>query len=119
MFINLFDNAQDAIENEGHIEVITRLSKQNKSVRIDFSDNGVGIPPSDREKLFLPYFTTKKRGTGLGLAIVNRIIVDHNGSIEARNNFPKGTIFSIEIPYFPFHLKVVSNTQKGLKKTGT
>ena len=65
---------------------------------IRFSDDGIGIPIADRDKLFLPHFTTKKRGTGLGLAIVNRIVVDHSGTITVRNNQPKGTTFEIQIP---------------------
>ena len=68
-------------------------------VQIEFSDNGAGIPAADREKLFLPHFTTKKRGTGLGLAIVNRIVIDHNGSIKVQDNYPKGTSFIIHLPY--------------------
>ena len=66
---------------------------------MEFSDNWQGIPSSDREKLFLPYFTTKKRGTGLGLAIVNRIIIDHKGTIKVEDNYPKGTKFIIDLPY--------------------
>ena len=68
-------------------------------VRIDFSDNGAGISAVDRENLFLPHFTTKKRGTGLGLAIVNRIVIDHNGTIKVQDNYPKGTTFIINLPY--------------------
>jgi two-component system nitrogen regulation sensor histidine kinase NtrY len=62
------------------------------------SDNGPGIGAADREKLFMPYFSTKKRGSGLGLAIVRRIIVEHGGSIEASDNTPTGTQFVIELP---------------------
>jgi len=98
VFINLFENALDALEEDGIIEITTRWDTSSKLVKIDFSDNGMGISPDDRDKLFLPHFTTKKRGTGLGLAIVNRIISDHNGTIQVRENEPKGTIFTIELP---------------------
>ncbi len=98
VFINLFDNAFDAMEEKGIIQINTRWDTLNKKIIIDFSDNGSGISPEDRNKLFLPHFTTKKRGTGLGLAIVNRIISDHGGTITVRNNEPRGTIFSIELP---------------------
>lgn len=98
VFINLFVNAVDAIGENGIIEISTRLNTQSKRVKIDFSDNGIGIASTDRDKLFLPYFTTKKRGTGLGLAIVHRIIADHNGTIQVRDNYPKGTVFVIELP---------------------
>jgi two-component system nitrogen regulation sensor histidine kinase NtrY len=101
VFINLFDNAKDAIGEEGTIEVKTRLIQEKQIARIEFSDTGVGIPSTERGKLFMPYYTTKKRGTGLGLAIVHRIIVDHDGEIKARDNTPKGTTFIIEVPCVP------------------
>ncbi len=98
VFINLFDNALDALDTNGQITITTYLDAQAKRVKIDFSDNGVGINPQDREKLFLPHFTTKKRGTGLGLAIVTRIINDHRGVIQVRSNEPKGSIFTLDFP---------------------
>ncbi len=98
VFINLFDNALDALSPEGTITINTWLHSDSGRVRIEFSDDGSGIQPQDREKLFLPHFTTKKRGTGLGLAIVSRIIIDHNGLIQVRENHPKGTTFIIELP---------------------
>jgi len=98
VFINLFDNALDALDPDGLIEITTYWDPENRRVKIDFSDNGKGIHPPDRDKLFLPHFTTKKRGTGLGLAIVTRIINDHKGIIQVRSNEPKGTIFTLEFP---------------------
>ena len=62
------------------------------------ADDGPGIPAAEREKLFLPYYSTKRRGSGLGLAIVRRIIAEHGGSIEVGDNTPRGTRFSIELP---------------------
>ncbi|MFQ5671884.1 MAG: ATP-binding protein [Nitrospinales bacterium] len=105
LFINLFENARDAINGKGIIEISTRLNTQKKRVNIEFSDNGVGISSASRDKLFLPYYTTKKRGMGLGLAIVNRIVIDHNGAIQVRDNYPRGTVFSIELPYSPVYPK--------------
>jgi two-component system nitrogen regulation sensor histidine kinase NtrY len=67
-------------------------------VCIEVRDTGAGIPPQVRDKLFLPYFTTKKGGSGLGLAIVNRIVADHGGCISVRDNTPRGSIFAIELP---------------------
>ncbi len=98
VLINLFENSIDAIQEGGNIEITTRLMTKNKVVRIEFSDDGMGISSPDREKLFMPHFTTKKRGTGLGLAIVHRIIADHNGKIEVADNDPKGTVFRIDLP---------------------
>ena len=62
------------------------------------ADDGIGVSPEDKDKLFVPYFSRKKTGTGLGLAIVNRIISDHNGRITASDNNPTGTKFIIELP---------------------
>ncbi len=62
------------------------------------ADDGPGIPAAERDKLFLPYYSTKGRGSGLGLAIVRRIIVEHGGSIEVHDNKPTGTRFVIELP---------------------
>lgn len=99
VFINLFENAIDALDENGLIQISTRIIQEKKIVRIEFKDDGSGIAPADRDKLFLPHFTTKKRGTGLGLAIVNRIIIDHNGSIQVKDNHPRGTVFVIDLPY--------------------
>ena len=66
VFINLFDNAKDAIGEEGVIEVKTRLIQEKQIARIEFSDTGVGIPSTEREKLFMPYYTTKKARNRFG-----------------------------------------------------
>ena len=97
-FINLFENAIDAIEEKGEIHISTRYDRARKMVTIEFADNGVGIDPKNLNKLFQPHYTTKKRGSGLGLAIVNRIIVDHNGTIQIQENHPRGTKIVIELP---------------------
>jgi two-component system nitrogen regulation sensor histidine kinase NtrY len=61
-------------------------------------DTGRGVPPEDRDRLFLPYFSTKKSGTGLGLAIVYQIVAEHGGQIRAEDNRPRGTRIVIELP---------------------
>ena len=112
VLINLFENATDAIDEGGTIEIHTKIIDEKNLIRIEFSDNGTGISSADREKLFLPHFTTKKRGTGLGLAIVNRIIFDHNGTIKFQNNYPKGTSFIIDLPYSQTTLEVKKSIPK-------
>ena len=69
-----------------------------KIARISILDNGVGIPESNRSRIFEPYFSTKEHGTGLGLAIVRRIVEDHNGFIRALSNEPQGTKIIVELP---------------------
>ena len=98
VMINIFDNAVHAISNKGKIDVKLRFDLASNMAFIDITDNGPGIRDEDKERLFLPYFSTKKEGTGLGLAIANRIIAEHRGYIRVRDNEPKGTIFTMEIP---------------------
>jgi two-component system nitrogen regulation sensor histidine kinase NtrY len=98
VIINLVDNAIEATERRGQIVVETQLDASNSVVRVVVADNGPGIPASEREKLFLPYYSTKRRGSGLGLAIVRRIIAEHGGSIDVGDNTPHGTRFTIELP---------------------
>ena len=74
------------------------LHRYQVTGEIVVADNGPGISAADRDKLFMPYYSTKRRGSGLGLAIVRRIIVEHGGSIEVHDNQPKGTRFVIELP---------------------
>lgn len=96
--INLLDNAVSSIQNDGTVTIKTTYDKNIETVIIEISDNGIGIPKDIKQKIFEPYFSTKKGGTGLGLAIVNNIIADHNGYIRVRDNENGGTCFIIEIP---------------------
>ena len=98
--INLLDNAVAAIEGDGEgvVELSTSYDSQLKMVTFTVSDTGHGISAEDRPRLFEPYFSRKKSGTGLGLAIVNTIITDHHGFIRAKENYPKGSRFVIELP---------------------
>jgi two-component system nitrogen regulation sensor histidine kinase NtrY len=92
---NLLKNAVEATE-AGEIRVSARRAPHR--VVIEVADPGRGVPDRDKEKLFLPFFSTKGRGTGLGLAIVHRIVRDHDGQISVHDNHPQGTRFEIELP---------------------
>ena len=96
LLINLIDNAIEATEAPG--EVVLRSSRRADTIVIEVADTGRGISAADKEKIFLPYFSTKGRGSGLGLSIVHRIVADHHANIEVGDNLPHGAIFSIEIP---------------------
>jgi len=101
VMVNLLDNAVAAlatIEEGRRIEIITHYDKTSQKARVDVKDNGPGIPPEDKVRLFEPYFSTKKSGSGLGLSIVDSIIADHNGTIRVYDNKPQGTIITFEIP---------------------
>lgn len=97
---NLIDNAAEALEHalQKEIWVRTTLDPEHDVMEITVADSGPGIAPEDKEKLFLPYFSTKHRGTGLGLAIVSRIVSEQKGIIRVEENQPTGTRFIIELP---------------------
>jgi nitrogen fixation/metabolism regulation signal transduction histidine kinase len=97
---NLIDNAAEAMKGSflREIEISTALVESRDAVEIVVADTGHGITHEVKEKLFLPYFSTKQRGTGLGLAIVRRIIEDHHGSIRVEENKPLGAKFIVELP---------------------
>jgi two-component system nitrogen regulation sensor histidine kinase NtrY len=94
--INLLDNAVEATEAPGEVTVAVEAKDGHLAIRV--ADTGRGIPLEAKEKLFLPYFSTKGRGTGLGLAIVHRIVTDHLGTIRVEDNQPRGTVFTVELP---------------------
>ena len=98
--VNLIDNAAEALEHSAlkEIWVRTTLDPERDVVELVVADSGPGIPAEAKERLFLPFFSTKRRGTGLGLAIVSRIVSEHNGSIRVEENQPTGTRFVIELP---------------------
>ncbi len=97
---NLVDNAAEAMQASlvKEIQISTAPLGDRDSVEIVVADTGHGVTSEVKERLFLPYFSTKKRGTGLGLAIVSRIVEDHHGSIRVEENSPVGTRFIVELP---------------------
>jgi signal transduction histidine kinase len=98
-FVNLITNAQDAMPQGGEIRVT--INERDKMIRFTVADNGTGIPPEIKGRIFDAFVTAgKKKGTGLGLAITKRIIDQHGGSIEVQSERGKGTSFTVEIPVF-------------------
>jgi PAS domain S-box-containing protein len=97
--VNLVDNAAEAMRDAmvKRLMVVTRATSAD-SVELLIADTGCGISAGDKEKLFLPYFSTKGRGTGLGLAIVSHILSEHGGRIRVEDNRPAGTRFFVEVP---------------------
>jgi nitrogen fixation/metabolism regulation signal transduction histidine kinase len=97
---NLIDNSAEAMHESlvREIHIATSLVESKDAIEIIVADTGHGVTHEVKERLFLPYFSTKKRGTGLGLAIVRRIVEDHRGSIRVEENQPLGTKFIVELP---------------------
>ncbi len=98
VIINIVENAVQAMQNRGRIAIEISHNIFANRIYVDIADNGPGIREEDKEKLFLPYFSTKRDGTGLGLAIASRVVAEHRGYIRIRDNSPRGTIFTIELP---------------------
>ena len=97
--VNLVDNAAEAMQDSPLKELfLSTRATEADSVELVVADTGCGVSRDDKEKLFLPYFSTKGRGTGLGLAIVNRILADHEGTIRVEDNQPAGTRFIVDLP---------------------
>jgi PAS domain S-box-containing protein len=98
--VNLIDNAAEALENAPlrEIRVSTQANPDAETIEIRVEDTGHGISPEDKDKLFLPQFSTKGRGTGLGLAIAARIVAEHGGTIHVEDNHPVGSRFLVELP---------------------
>ena len=95
--INLVENALVAVNGQGRITVRTRALKEQGKIAVELEDTGSGVHPKLKEKIFMPYFSTRENGTGLGLAIVSRVVEDHGGRIYVRDNKPKGAVFTIEL----------------------
>jgi signal transduction histidine kinase len=102
VMLNLVENAREALRDRdrGRISVATRLGEAGDRALLVVEDNGPGVPPELKDKVFAPYFTTKqaKGGTGLGLAIVHRIVSDHGGRITISDAPGGGARFAIELP---------------------
>ncbi len=96
--VNLVDNAAEAMQDSLVKQLYVATRSHGDSVELMIADTGCGVSAEDKEKLFLPYFSTKGRGTGLGLAIVSHILADHNAQIRVEDNRPSGALFLVEVP---------------------
>ena len=113
VILNLIFNAIDAVNGDGKIEITTRKAKhilsptgrigEKEYIQIEVTDNGMGIPEENIERIFNPFYTTKheskeREGTGLGLSIVQEIVTEHNGFIQVKSELGKGTTFLVNLP---------------------
>jgi two-component system nitrogen regulation sensor histidine kinase NtrY len=102
VIVNLVDNAAEAMRDAPvrELHIATHMAAPD-TVELVVADTGCGITTADKEKLFLPYFSTKQHGTGLGLAIVSHIVAEHHAQIRVEDNVPVGARFIIELPALP------------------
>jgi two-component system sensor histidine kinase HydH len=98
VLLNLYLNSIQALAHGGILEVKVSRDEPSKQTTITVADNGQGIDPTDQDRVFDPYFTTKSDGTGLGLAIVHKIIEAHNGEIKITSNPAIGTTITLILP---------------------
>jgi two-component system nitrogen regulation sensor histidine kinase NtrY len=110
---NLIDNAAEAMQGSllRELTIETALVESHGTAEVILSDTGHGLTDEMRERLFLPYFSTKQRGTGLGLSIAAKIVQDHQGTIRAERNAPAGARFIIDLP--------LAETTNGVEATAT
>ena len=106
VFVNILQNAREALNGKGHVQITARYS-EDYAVLVTIQDDGPGIPPEKLSKIFEPYFTTKERGTGLGLAIVKHNTELYNGTVEVQSTIGIGTTFIVKLP-----AKTVFNIRK-------
>lgn len=109
-FINIIKNAVEAMPKNGKLEIQTVLDKN--IIKISFIDNGVGIPGDELDKIFEPYYSSKRSGSGLGLVVVHRIIHDHGGQIDLKSKLGKGTTVTIFLPTEPIGPKLLPQGRK-------
>jgi two-component system, NtrC family, nitrogen regulation sensor histidine kinase NtrY len=118
---NLIDNAAEAMQDSllRVLSIQTCLNENHSMAELVLADTGHGLTNEMRERLFLPYFSTKQRGTGLGLAIAAKIIQEHHGAIRAENNSPTGARFIIELPFAELAVPDLSIAEAAWNGTGT
>ena len=102
VLMNLILNAIQSMPNGGKLTIATKFfveqGQKDSKILIEVSDTGVGIPPENLSRLFVPFFTTKDEGTGLGLTNARRIIQQHGGDIEVRSKVEFGTTVIVSLP---------------------
>jgi signal transduction histidine kinase len=98
--LNLVTNALEAMKNDGKSDGVLSLKveRTSESVAVEIADNGPGIPPEVRDKVFQLYFTTKERGSGIGLAMTYRAVQLHNGTVDFTSELGRGTCFRLQFP---------------------
>ncbi len=110
---NLIDNAAEAMQGSllRVLSISTALSEDGSAVEVAVADTGHGLTDEIRERLFLPFYSTKHRGTGLGLSIAAKIAQEHGGSIRAESNLPKGARFLLSIPLIESSMQAASDAE--------
>lgn len=96
--LNLLQNALEATEHTAAAEVILECTVEASQITITVTDNGLGLPQHERDRILLPFYSTKPEGSGIGLALVRQVALAHQGRLEIRSNEPRGAVVSIVLP---------------------
>jgi two-component system, NtrC family, nitrogen regulation sensor histidine kinase NtrY len=96
--LNLLQNALEATEHTTDAEVMLECTVEASQVTLTVTDNGLGLPQHERDRLLLPFYSTKPEGSGIGLALVRQVALAHQGKLEIRSNEPRGAVVSIVLP---------------------
>ena len=97
-FLNILKNASEAMPTGGKIKVVTEYDKNKKMIEVSFADEGEGLKEEEKDKIYLPFYTTKAQGSGLGLSLTQQIIHEHGGSVMCYPNQPRGSVFKGRLP---------------------
>ena len=118
---NLIDNAAEAMQGSllRELGVESSLSEDGASAEVVVSDTGHGLTDEIRERLFLPFYSTKQRGTGLGLSIAAKIVQEHGGSLRAEANSPKGARFLLRLPLMEPATEVATESTVQINSAGS
>jgi two-component system NtrC family sensor kinase len=120
VFLNIILNSCEAMNNGGILTITTTFSdKRKKVVRVEITDNGLGIDDKDLSKIFDPFFTSKEQGTGLGLSVVYGIISSHHGTIQVRSKMGEGTTIVIKLPVEAMATETNHPSGEGMKNKET
>ncbi len=111
VFLNLILNAIDAVPDRGAIAV--SIKKQDNTMLVSFEDNGPGVPPENREKIFTPFYSSKEGGTGLGLSISRKIIESYGGQITVSPAENGGSCFTVRLPDQTFKAHILGSPAVG------
>ena len=122
MFVNLVKNAAEAVERNGRVEIVCRVSHEfnfcktgnlpSPVIVVEVRDNGPGIPAEDLERIFTPFYSTKAKGSGLGLAICQKIAEEHGALLKITSHPNEGTVFTVSIPFSDSYRKVPKGKNK-------
>jgi len=108
LFLNLVKNAGEAIDHQGQIEITTRVASESHRnrpdsrplpmIRVEIADSGKGIPAEELERIFTPFYTTKRSGSGLGMAVCQKVVSDHDGLLKVESRIGQGTTVTVFLP---------------------